>query len=67
MEPRPIPAKIKFVQNTSDAILVTFEDGKEFIYPASILHSAIPKDDAVARQVKESLRRRTQQKASLIH
>ncbi|SEB44690.1 hypothetical protein [Terriglobus roseus] len=51
--------KIASVNHTENAIVVVFDDGKEFIYPAAILYSAIPTDDAVARRVKETLSRRT--------
>jgi DUF971 family protein len=53
------PVKISSVNHTDNAIIVVFDDGKEFIYPATILYSAIPTDEVVARRVKETLWRRT--------
>jgi DUF971 family protein len=47
------------VKHTSEALVVVFEDGKEFIYPAAILYAAIPNDESVAQRVREVLERKT--------
>lgn len=37
--------KISALKHTGKALVVVFDDGKEFIYPAEVLHAAIPTDD----------------------
>ncbi|AFL87415.1 hypothetical protein Terro_1095 [Terriglobus roseus DSM 18391] len=59
--------KVLSVRNTEDFVIVTFDDGQEFAYPASILHSVIPPNPIVARQVQEIMLRTTREKTQFVH
>ncbi|SEB76995.1 hypothetical protein [Terriglobus roseus] len=61
------PVKILSVRNTDSYVIVDFEDGQQFVYPASILHSAIPRDLTVARRVQESILRHSTRKPDYLH
>jgi DUF971 family protein len=49
------PVKISALKHTQDALVLVFDDGKEFVYPAELLRAALPADDDTAQRVREVL------------
>jgi hypothetical protein len=47
--------KISSVTHTEDFVVIVFSDGREFVYPATILYSAMPSDPVLARRIAEVL------------